>query len=246
MLCTSISKYNECLTPDVWDYPNITRPFSIIYYALGGSAYYSVDGDELPFAHGHLYILPANKVFSLREDPDDKFYSVFVHAFTSPEISTVIDVDVNNDAFVFEILKLIRKHVKDTDEIYLRHLTATLLSYIFEVLPKNTSSVPTKIKDYIDSNFIRVFNDNDLSGAFNYSNSYLSKLFKEKYNITPKQYAKQLVLREAVILLEKGLSVCEASEKLEFSSPENFSRFFKGYYGYSPSQYIKKFKNSHI
>ena len=246
MHCTSISKYNECLTPTVWDYPNITRPFSIIYYALGGSAYYTIDGVERQFEHEHIYILPANKVFSLREDPNDKFYSVFIHAFTSPEISTVIDIDVKSDPFISETIKLIRKYVGETDSIYLRHLTDMLLSYIFEVLPKNIPSIPIKIKDYIDESFIRVFNDNDLSGAFNYSNSYLSKLFKEKYNITPKQYAKQLILREAVILLEKGLSVYETAEQLEFSSPENFTRFFKGYYGYSPSRYIKKFKNSHI
>ena len=94
-----------------------------------------------------------------------------------------------------------------------------------------------------ESGKLAVFNDNDLSFEFNYSNSYLSKLFRDKYNVTPKQYAKQLLLKEAVVLLGKGLSVCETAERLEFSSPENFSRFFKGYYGYSPSQYIKKFKN---
>ena len=246
MHCTSISSYSECLTPATWDYPNITRPFSIIYFALGGSAYYTVDGVELPFERNHLYILPANKVFSLREDPNDKFYSVFIHAFTSPEIGAVIDIDVNNDTFVFDTLKLIRKYVKETDSAYLRHLTDMLLSYIFESLSETNNAIPVKIKDYIDSNFIKAFNGNDLSSAFNYSNSYLSKLFKEKYNITPKQYAKQLVLKEAVLLLGKGISVCETAERLEFSSPENFSRFFKGYYGYSPSQYIKRFKNSPI
>ena len=118
-----------------------------------------------------------------------------------------------------------------------------LLSYIFEALTEISATLPIKIKSYIDENFIKAFNDNDLSAAFNYSNSYLSKLFRDKYNITPKQYAKQLILKEAVMLLGKGISVCETAERLEFSSPENFSRFFKGHYGYSPSQYTKKFKN---
>ena len=245
MHCTSITSHGEHVTPAVWNYPNITRPVSIIYYVLGGSAFYTVDGIERPFIKDHLYILPANKEFSLREDPSDKFYSTYIHAFTSPEISTVIDIDVKSDQFVFETLKLIRKYAKDKDKdtVYLRHITDMLLSYIFEVLTKNIATLPIKIKSYIDANFIKAFNDNDLSVAFNYSNSYLSKLFREKYNLTPKQYAKQLILKEAVLLLGKGLSVCETAERLEFSSPENFSRFFKGYYGYSPSQYTKKFKN---
>ena len=243
MHCTSITSHGEHLTPAVWNYPNITRPLSIIYYVLGGSAFYTIDGIEKPFLKDHLYILPANKVFSLREDPNDKFYSTFIHAFTSPEINTVIEIDVKSDQFVFETLKLMRKYVKDKDSVYLRHLTDMLLSYIFEFLTEINETLPIKIKSYIDENFIKVLKNNDLSLEFNYSNSYLSKLFREKYNITPKQYAKQLILKEAVLLLGKGISVCETAERLEFSSPENFSRFFKNYYGYSPSQYIKKFKN---
>ena len=246
MHCTSISSYRECLTPPVWDYPNITRPFSILYYALGGSAYYTVDGIERPFERNHLYILPANKVFSLREEPNDKFYSVFIHAFTSPEISSVINIDVNSDPFVFETLELVRKYVKESDDVYLRHLTDMLISYIFEAYSETNKTLPVKIKNYIDANFIKAFNGNDLSLAFNYSNAYLSKLFKEKYNISPKQYAKQLILKEAVFLLSNGFSVCETADQLEFSSPENFSRFFKGYYGYSPIQFVKRFKNSPI
>ena len=93
MHCTSIVAYHECLTPKDWNFPNITRPFSIIYYALGGSAFYIIDGIERPFIKGHLYILPANKVFSLRENPSDKFFSVYIHAFTSPDINAVFVID---------------------------------------------------------------------------------------------------------------------------------------------------------
>ena len=243
MHCTSITSYNECYTPMEWNYPNITRPFSIMYYALGGSAFYTVDGVELPFEKDHLYVLPANRVFSLREDPKDKFYSVYIHAFTSPEINYPIDIDVKQDAFIGDTIRFIRKYVKSKDSVYIRNLTDMMLSYIFDVYKSSDLTLPLRLKNYIDANFIKAFHNNDLASRLNYSNSYLTKVFKEKYNITSKQYAKQLILQEAVLLLEKGFSVCETAEQLGFSTPENFSRFFKGYYGYSPSQYIKKFKN---
>lgn len=243
MQCTSITSYDECYTPAVWNYPNITRPFSILYYVLGGSAFYTIDEVEHVFQKNHLYILPVGKVFSLREDPDDKFYSVYIHAFTSPEINTVIDVDVKKDPFVKETLQLIRKYTKNRDSIYIRHLTDMLLSYVFEFTGESNLTLPAQIKSYIDLNFINVYNTADLSSQFNYSPPYLAKLFKEEYNITPKQYAKQLMLKEAAFLLNQGLSVHQTAERLEFSSPENFSRFFKGYYGYSPSQYSKRFSD---
>ena len=246
MQCISIGPYGERFTPEEWDFPNITRPFSLVYYALGGSAFYTVDGIERPLLKNHLYIFPANRVFSLREDKRDKFYLMFVHAFTSPEVDTVIDIDVESDAFVSHTLELARVYVKNWHEIYVRKLIDMLLSYIFETRGGEETALPEKIKNYIDANFVTVFKQNDLSRQFNYSGSHISKVFKEKYNLTPKQYARQLVLKEIVNLLFKGESVSYIAERLGFSSPENLSRFFKGRYGYSPSEYKKRFGGSTV
>ena len=49
MQCTSVISYKECLTPEQWNYPNITRPFSILYYVLGGCAFYRINGTEHRF-----------------------------------------------------------------------------------------------------------------------------------------------------------------------------------------------------
>lgn len=243
MQCTSISSYDECLTPSVWNFPNITRPFSIIYYALGGSAFYTIDGIEKPFRKRHLYVLPANKVFSLREDPHDKFYSVYIHAFTSPEIDSVIEADIEKDGFLFQILEILRGYAKQDDEIYVRKLTDMILSYLSETLGEAEMPLHSKIKSYIDENYVSVFKHSDISRHFNYSKSHLSKIFKEKYNLTPKQYAQQLILKETVLLLREGFSVAETADRLDFSSPENLSRFFKSCYGYAPTEYIKRFKD---
>ncbi len=245
MQCTSITSFDECYTPSKWDFPNITRPFSIIYYALGGSAFYTFDGVEHSFKKDHLYVLPANRVFSMRELPYDKFYSVYIHAYTFPEINEVIEIDVSADAFLLDTLNMIRKYVKVDrhDTTYVQRLTDMLLAYISNTADRNDSPIHLKIKKYIEKNFISVFKENNLSLEFNYSNSHLSKIFKNEYNMTPKQYAEQLILKEITVLLHEELSVSDISRKLCFSSPENMCRFFKASYGCSPSEYIRKFKN---
>ena len=243
MRCTSITSYNECLTPKVWDFPNITRPFSIMYYALGGSAFYTIDGVEKRFQKDHLYILPANRTFSLREDPKDKFYAVYIHAFTSPEIHCLMDIDVEKDDFVADTLERIRHYIRQPAPLCVHSLTDMLLCYLAQTEETANLQLPEQIKAYIDLHFVRVFKNSDLSGDFNYSRSYLSKVFKGKYNLTPRQYAQQLVLQEAVRLLREGVSVAEIADRLDFSSPDNLSRFFKGCYGYAPTQYIKRFKD---
>ena len=243
MQCTSIVTYNERLTPNIWKFPNITRPFSIIYYVLGGSAFYTLDGIERPFKKGHLYILPADKVFSLRELEDDKFYSVFIHAYTSPKITSLIEINVAQDAFLSDMLSLIRKYIPDTDTAYVHHLTNLLISYACDVYQGNATAFHAKIKEYIEEHFLQVFKGNILSKHFNYSASYITKVFRDEYNLTPKQYATQLVLQESVFLLHENLSINEIAQELCFSSPENFSRFFKNYYGCAPSEYRKRYKD---
>ena len=245
MQCTSITSFDECYTPNNWVFPNITRPFSIIYYVLGGSAFYTLDGVEKAFKKDHLYILPANRVFSLRELPNDKFYSLYVHAYTFPEINDVIEIDVSSDCFVADTLKMIRAYAKmgDKNEIRMHKLTDMLISYISQTDTNNNEPLRSRIKEHVEENFVKVFHNSDLSGDFNYSNSYLVKLFKSEYNITPKQYAEQMVLKEIAVLLHKGLPISEISRRLLFSSPENLCRFFKSAYGCAPTEYIKRFKN---
>lgn len=243
MRCTAITSFDECYTPSKWDFPNITRPFSIIYYVLGGTAFYKIGEREQRFKKDHLYILPANKVFSLRERSDDKFYSVYIHAYTFPEIDKVIEFSVEDDRFLKDTLEMMRKYMRKSDSNYVRRMTDMLLSYVCEKGEGGEDILASKIKTHIESHFVEVFKCSTLTDEFNYSDSHLSRVFKEAYDITPKRYAQQLVLQESVSLLHSGLSVAQISQRLDFSSPENFSRFFKSYYGCSPREYMKKFKH---
>ncbi len=237
MQCMSVVAYNERLTPDNWEYLNITRPFSIIYYVLSGSAFYTIDGVERPFKKGHLYILPADKTLSLREVEADKFYSVFIHAYTSPKIVTAMEIDVTKDTFLFDVLSLLRKYIPTKNNASVQHLTNLLVSYACEFYQEHAIAFHGKIKEYIEEHFLEVMKGATLSKHFNYSASYITKVFRDEYNLTPKQYATQLVLQKAVALLHENLSINEIAQELLFSSPENFSRFFKNFYGCAPSEY---------
>ena len=243
MNCTSVTSCAECYTPENWNFPNITRPFSILYYVLGGTAFYSIDGEEHRFEQGHLYILPVNRQFSLWEDPQDKFYALYVHAYTSPEIEQVLTLRVQEDPFLFDLLQLMRRYAAQQKALPMQKLTDTLLSYIFELNTAADPSLPARIREYIDRHETEVFKRNELTRAFNYSDSHLTKIFKEHYDLTPRQYAKQRVLQRAVQLLSEGHSVAEIAEALRFSSPENFSRFFKNCYGCPPTAYLKHSKS---
>lgn len=70
--------------------------------------------------------------------------------------------------------------------------------------------------------------------------SYIKQLFQKYAGISPKAYYNKLRIRYASNLLDSGEAVSTIAEKMNFSSSNYFSAFFKKHTGYSPIEY--KFK----
>ncbi len=79
----------------------------------------------------------------------------------------------------------------------------------------------------------------DIAGESNVSVSYIKLLFNTYAGISPKFYFNQLRIRRATELLCEGISVTEVSDKMNFSSPNYFSAFYKKHTGLSPSEIQK-------
>jgi two-component system response regulator YesN len=75
----------------------------------------------------------------------------------------------------------------------------------------------------------------DAALANNVSISYIKLLFNTYAGISPKIYYNQLRVRYATELLQSGISATEVSDRMNFSSPNYFSSFYKKHTGVSPS-----------
>lgn len=111
-----------------------------------------------------------------------------------------------------------------------------------EVLPKtditSTQDLIPAIINYIDSHFLDILSLEELSTQFGYNYGHICKTFHKSYGITPKEYLINKKMDYAISLLSNGYSVKDISEKLNYSTPYNFSRAFKKVYKTSPSNYI--------
>lgn len=70
--------------------------------------------------------------------------------------------------------------------------------------------------------------------------SYIKQLFYKNAGISPKSYYNNLRVRHAAGLLDEGISVGEIAERMNFSSSNYFSAFFKKHTGVSPLDYKRK------
>lgn len=93
----------------------------------------------------------------------------------------------------------------------------------------------TKIMNYIDINIFDIESLSVISDVFKYNYSYLSSVFKSVTKISLREYFLNRKLEVAKSLVdEKKLKIYEISEKLNYSTPNAFTKAFKTKYGYPP------------
>ncbi len=92
-------------------------------------------------------------------------------------------------------------------------------------------------------NYIEEFLYNDISvtqiaQAFNYSEKYIGKLFKQQTGMSIREYLNDKRLRHAAVLLgNTKLSVTEISSQSGFNNVTYFNRMFKVKFGLTPGEY---------
>ena len=81
----------------------------------------------------------------------------------------------------------------------------------------------------------------DIAHSLGYHEKYLATVFHETEGITLKHYLTRRRINEAKrLLLETDYSIAEISYNLNFTSPHNFSRFFKQEEGITASEFRLK------
>lgn len=103
------------------------------------------------------------------------------------------------------------------------------------------NSVVDEIKYYLDINYSEKIKLQDVAKSFGIHPNYLTRIFREKYGVSPKQYLLNLKLKKARRLLTTtGLSVSVIANSLGFDDQLAFSKIFKKDFSVSPSEYRKQ------
>ena len=135
--------------------------------------------------------------------------------------------------------KVLGDHI--LDEIYYSIINTVTGEHLLQLCCQLThfSRISTIVDD-LQNHLEKEINIDDLAKRANMSRANFHKKFKEIYNDSPIQYIKKIRLNKArqYIMFDK-MKIVEASSKVGYESPAQFSREFKNHFGFPPSD-LKK------
>jgi AraC-like DNA-binding protein len=120
-----------------------------------------------------------------------------------------------------------------------------LVSNDTKVNHKSIAEIPQKVLDvkhYVDHNFQTINTTAEIATHFFYSREYVSRVFKQHYNINLSEYLVNQKINHARRLLEQGNSVSFACSAAGFKSTSAFINAFRLRTNMTPAEYKRSSK----
>lgn len=233
-------------------------PFYLLYFILKGEAKVMLNDTFITLNEGDFVILNKQSVFgrsfyknqvneliSINIHPkylekmydDDYFYRIFKNKTFTKNI-----FNINNHesikTTIFQIKKALQLHLGKAHllpRVY--SIISDLCIYYDELFSHeniSTDSIPVKIIDYINFNFLNDITYDALSKKFGVSVPTLNKILKSSTETTLHNYVLSLRLDYAKNLMEQSINSEKIAEMSGFNSYSTFYRAYKKFYGVPP------------
>jgi AraC-like DNA-binding protein len=226
-------------------YPLHQHPKWEIMYYLKGEGYLATQNENIPFKPGTIIIVPPKIAHG--SVCEDGFVNIsiggdFGHLFMFDNIVVQQDNDMRNGE---RLSKLIFDN-RFADEEYLSAFCNAYAHFLLKnaVYENKLNREISKIVAEITKNFFDpCFDVTELLNKSGYAEDYIRAEFKKVTALTPIDFLAKTRVNHARKLFEiygKSLSVTEVAEACGFEDPIYFSRRFKQFIGFSPTEYKKQ------
>ena len=231
------------------------KPIHVFHLVTRGEGFLIIEDEKYPIKRGSLFPIFPGEMFELKCTADFEYAYI---SFQGKEIAVILsDLEVDRNVRVYNgyehligtwLDALRRIDSKNADILPVSILLYTM-SYITDGKDTNYTFTPADVAENILQYVSKHYDDPEISlrhvaGVFNYTQKYLSGMFKKKNGIGFCEYVNNLRIKKALTLIQGGLyDISMISEKCGFSDPLYFSKVFKTKKDISPTEYIKLYKS---
>ena len=248
--------YEEC--PSGYGYGPKIRSYHLIHFVLYGKGELHINEHIFQLSAGDAFFIPAGKVSYYQASKEDpwcyawvSFLGINSQMYLYQLMTSTDDVYIvhglDNQKYkerIFEIISL--QGVSTSRYFQANGILFQIMAMLFDDINFQESnwgknSVVDEVKFYLDINYAEKIKLRDVAKSFGIHPNYLTRIFHEKYGISPQLDLISLKLKKARRLLTTTeLSVSVISSSLGFDDQLAFSKIFKKEFAVSPSEYRKQ------
>ena len=245
--------YEDC--PSGYQYGPRVCPYHLIHFVTKGCGTLHMQDVDLPVQAGEAFLIPMEKIAWYRASEEDPWsYSWIGFLGTQADAHFRRLMSRTDSKYVLTGLdtakyhSLIKEgaHLDETDTSRFFLANSILLRIFSELYAdlgeerkmEDSNVIADEIRYYLEMKYSEKLQMNDVAQAFHIHPNYLTRIFRERFAMTPKRYFVRLKMEKACRLLkETQLPVSMISDALGFDDPLAFSKRFHGIYGISPTGY---------
>ena len=223
-----------------------------VYCTSGQGAFRFADGRVISYCAGDLVAISSREIHThLGEDGVSNIYATIQEPSFPYTGSFKVQDENGSLCKAMEEARAYYLADKAKRELVLMALGELIVSYMIVFRSNSEFSEPVEqIRSSILQNYTRVDYALDAfihSLPFHYD--YLRKVFKKEIGMSPLEYMTSLRMKNAERMLSaqwtSRFAIAEIAQSCGFENALYFSRVFKKYYGCSPSQYARKYRENH-
>lgn len=225
--------------------PNF-REYFLLHYVLSGCGKFTKGNEVKPVNKGQIFVIRPYEITLYQADKTNPWHYAWVGFNSNLDLTSVLNEDIITVPECEHIFtSLINcESLKYAREMYVCSKIHELLSIISEkkaVGEMGTNQYVLKAKNYIESNYVKELNVQQLADYLGLNRSYFSTIFKKFMGVSPQQYIVNFRLEKAANLMTSHkYSPTKAAQSTGYSDFANFSKMFKLKFGKSPRNYKHK------
>lgn len=236
-------------------YGPVYRSYQLIHFILSGKGELEIDGHTFHLGAGDAFLIPSGKISYYSADWDNPWCYTWISFLginsqmylcqlmgSSPEPYLLHGLNTEKyRTLIAQILELdgtaTERYFKGNG-LLLQVLGELFRDAAFDERNWGKNSVVDEVKFFLDINYSEKLKLKDVAHNFGVHPNYLTRVFHQKYHVTPKQYLLNLKLQKACQLLRTtDLPISIIANSMGFDDSMAFSKLFKKTYGCAPSDY---------
>ena len=248
--------YEQCSSG--YEYGPKFRAYDLIHFVLSGKGELHIDEHIFSLSAGDVFIIPAGKIAYYKASQTHPWSYAWV-GFLGISSKTYIYQLMSSTKKIYILNNIDTKKYKDCifdilslennttyDYLKANSILLNIIAMLFDDINFDESnwgkaSIADEVKFYLDTNYAEKLKITDVARFFGIHPNYLTRIFHDKFGVSPKQYLTDLKLnksRKLLVTTESSVSVIANS--LGFEDQLAFSKVFKKHFSLSPSEYRKK------